>query len=66
MIRIICIYRDFKTVVKFVKREMKLLNNYFKVYKLSLNVEETIIMIFNSARTKYDADVVNNIILLHV
>jgi len=52
-------------LIRLVNRELELLNTYFKVNKLSLNVDKTVFMVFTSARKKKnDANVVDNRILL--
>jgi len=43
-------HRDLKTLVQLVNRELELINTYFKVYELSLNVDKTVFMVFTSAR----------------
>jgi len=58
-------HRNLNTLVQLVNRELALLNTYFEVNKLSLNVDKTVFMVFISARKKYDANVVDNRILLN-
>jgi len=57
-------HRDLKTLVQLVNRELKFINTYFKVNKLLLNVDKTVFTVFTNARKKYDANVVDNRILL--
>jgi len=57
-------FSDFQTV-QLVNRELQLINTYFKVNKL-LNVDKTVFMVFTSARTKYDANVIDNRILIMI
>jgi len=52
-------HRNLNTLVQLVNRELELLNTYFKVNKLSLNVDKTVFMVFTSARKKYDANAVD-------
>jgi len=56
-------HRDQNTLVQLVNRELELINTYYKVNKLSLNVDKTVLVVFTSARKKYDANVVENRIL---
>jgi len=53
------------TLVQLVNHELELINTHFKVNKHSLNVDKTVFMVFTSARKKYDANVVDNRILLN-
>jgi len=55
--------RNINTLVQLVNRELELLNTYFEVNKLSLNVDKTVFMVFTSARKKHDANVVDNRII---
>jgi len=57
-------HRDLNTLAQLVNRELELINTYFKVYKLSLNLDKTVFMVFISERKKHDANVVENRILL--
>jgi len=45
-------HRNLHTLDQLVNRELELLNTYFKVNKLSLNVDKTVFMVFTSARKK--------------
>jgi len=39
-------HRNLNTLLQLVNRELELLNTYLKVYKLSLNVDKTVFMVF--------------------
>jgi len=42
-------HRDLNTLVQLVNLELELINTYFKVIKLPLNVDKTVFMVFISA-----------------
>ena len=53
-------HKDLNTLVNLVNNELKCLNSWFKVNKLSLNVDKTVFMVFTSARKKYDVNAVTS------